>query len=125
MNLPVIMDAERKRGEKPQDFSSREPPVSSAERSEISLIVILSEHKVSFSLDQFNRLSREILSVMSDDSRHICTFVDEVDQLLVRHADGYYADEWGFRYDALYYAELDDGGREIARSPANRVIPVK
>lgn len=89
------------------------------------MIVILSEHKVSFSLDQFNRLSREILSVMSDDSRHICTFVDEADRLLVRHADGYYADEWGFRYDALYYAELDDEGREIARSPANRVIPVK
>ncbi|MGI6074751.1 MAG: hypothetical protein ACOYD9_00085 [Pyramidobacter sp.] len=89
------------------------------------MIVILSEHGVAFSLDQFNRLSRETLSVMSDEGRQICTFADEADRLLVRHADGYYADEWGFRYDALYYVELDAQGREIARSPANRVIPVK
>ena len=89
------------------------------------MIVIISEHGVSFTLDQFNRLSRPIVSVTSDRGGNICTFVGEEDRLLVRHADGYYADEWGFKYDALHYVELDAQGRETSRLAVNRVIPVR
>ena len=39
------------------------------------MIVIISEHGVSFTLDQFNRLSRPIVSVTSDRGGTICTFV--------------------------------------------------
>ena len=40
-------------------------------------------------------------------------------------ADGFYADEFGFTYDALMYVELDSEGNETGRRFMDRVITVK
>ena len=89
------------------------------------MIAIQSEHGVKFTLDQLVRLSRGVVSVLSCRGQQIFTFADEQDRLLVRHADGYYADEFGFIYDRLCYVELDAEGRETSRVPMDRVITIK
>ena len=89
------------------------------------MIVIRSEHGVNFTLDQLVRLSRGVVSVLSCRGQQILTFADEQDRLLVRHADGYYADEFGFIYDRLQYVELDAEGNERMCVPMDRVITIK
>lgn len=89
------------------------------------MIVVRSEHNVRFTLDQLMRLSRAVVSVLSCGGQQIYTFADEQDRLLVRHADGYYADEYGFTYDALNYVELDAEGRVTNTRFMHRVITVK
>ena len=89
------------------------------------MIVIRSEHNARFTLDQLVRLSRAVVSVLSCRGQQIYTFADEQDRLLVRHADGFYADEFGFTYDALMYVELDSKGNETGRRFMDRVITVK
>ena len=89
------------------------------------MIVIKAEHGAKFTLDQLVRLSRGVTSVLSCRGQQILTFVDEQDRLLVRHADGYYADEFGFVYDRLQYVELDAEGNETSRVPMDRVITLK
>ena len=89
------------------------------------MIVVKSEHNARFNLSQLARLSRAVCSVLSCKGQQIYTFADEQDRLLVRHADGYYADEFGFTYDALYLVELDAEGNEIGRIFMDRVITVK
>lgn len=89
------------------------------------MITVQSEHGYRFTLDQLSRLSRSVLSVRSDGGNHLLAFRDEQDRLLVRRADGYYSDEFGFAYDALYYVEIDESGTEVDRCPIGRVITVK
>lgn len=89
------------------------------------MIVVESEHNRRFTLDQMRRLTRPVLSVLSDGRHHILAFEDEHDRLLLRRADGYYSDEFGFAYDALFLVELDENGTEIDRAPMGRVITVK
>ncbi len=94
-------------------------------QGDLTMIVVQSAHGVRFTLSQYARLSRAVVSVLSCHGQQIYTFADEQDRLIVRHADGYYADEFGFTYDALYLVELNDGNAETSRIFMDRVITVK
>ncbi len=89
------------------------------------MIFVQSAHGVRFTLDQYARLSRAVVPVLSSRGQQIYTFADEQDRLLVRHADGYYCDEFGFAYDALFLVETGSGGEETGRLFMGRVITVK
>ncbi len=89
------------------------------------MIVVQSAHGLRFTLDQYARLSRAVVSVLSCRGQQIYTFADEQDRLIVRHADGYYADEFGFTYDALFLVEMGADGGETGRVFMDRVITVK